>query len=288
MNGEKNSRIYGVRSDLHGRVELSKEHFRQVKEGLFTGLFDLGDFEAEYIPSTHPLRKDQGKDEETCDAIIRNALKHPQIMRKVIAQILSTSSRMKRHLIEERRNKCFYRGIAGNSEEVWQRICYSAGTVQDYDNLMNILRKIKAKKRAKAEFVVKGTVYSFDDIVERQLRPEAALLYLPWKTELKYLFDALDKLSIFDPARIVILSHDYLSMASIPKEYRDSVRANQNEEQVSAALDSVCEHGRKIESYFGHIGPEFPVFCTTFSHKGADVTAYHTDEKDCRLLELRL
>ncbi len=286
----KQKDICGVRGDLHARIDIANRHLQQVNAGLFTGIFDLGDIEAEYIDVNHSLRSEPNFEELITDTIIRNALDRngnltPEGMEALNNTLLSVRV-MLEHIKEINRRGIPYRGIKGNSEESWTRIFKKlantnyqhelAASFENYDNI----------SEAKAEFYSRGNLFSKQEVGDFQ--PRIGILYLPWKTNMDSLNQAITDLEAFDLEKVIIFSHDYLSMGSIAPEYREDIPQLQTEEQVITALDGVSEMNGEIIGFYGHIGFEYKPTETQFKHKGKTITAYHIDEKGGELIPLDL
>ncbi len=267
------ARVYAVRSDVHGCIDLSREQFQQARQ--YAGLFDLGDVEAKSIDRDHPLRCGQSAEEQTMDAIIRNSVKSGDtfkcITEDTIRDTLASVQSMSCHLKEALKAGFFYRGIAGNAAESWTRIFEA---IADYD------------QQRRLQDLMDG----FDLIRECSLEKvnKSVVIYLPWKAHLKTLTTTLSQLDELDPARIVVLSHDYLTKASIRPEWQAKIRPMQNEEQAVITLDFLSQRDCKIVICYGHLGFEYEPAEVHFTYLGKEMTANHLDEKGGALLLLEL
>lgn len=269
---------FGVRSDLHARWELAMDHNREN----LAGIFDLGDIEAEYIKKHHELRNLQTPKEKTYEAIIRNSYENFFLFCNVVNS-MSTNSELILNILGE--YKGIYRGIKGNSEESWENIIKEATTGNDDElkKLHEMFESFNLIKEAKSEFYFNGNLYSSKEISGE--KPSTGIIYLPWKASMESVNLALDDLSRFDLARIIIMSHDYLTKNSLIDEPEKRM---ENEEQIITTLDNLAKTSAMVEGFYGHIGLEYGSFFKEFNHDGKTIKTYHADEKDGKLLELQL
>lgn len=265
-------RIYAIRSDVHGRVDLSRRHFEETKSS-YAGLFDLGDIEAQYVGLEHPLRQEQLQNEQTMDAIIKNsrAFDGKKRANRTIQDTLSSVGTMSSHLRIAQEGVC-YRGIAGNSAESWMKIFEAIANSKQQEELRHLFEEFD---------LIREPTYEFFGI-------ESVILCLPWKASMTTLMKTLSDLERYDPAKIVVLSHDYFTKASLKPEWYDAIKPMQNEEQAVTTLDSLAQRDCKLVVCYGHIGFEYERAEVRFQHKGKEMIAYHTDEKNGKLLELEL
>lgn len=276
----KITKRFGVRGDLHGRLDKAKLHEAAVRLNLIDGIFDVGDIEAKYIGREHPLRKDQHRTgERTMDAIVRNALtSEGEVTEEGISAIedtLRTVEEVRDYLND---SEILQRVIQGNARESWEHVFsviadadQQAALKALFDSYTTIIRD------ATAEFYVEG-----------ELRKEGnqngiALLYLPWKASLDTVDEALMKIESSDPSRVIVFSHDYLTRRSLHPDYRESVKPMQNEEQVVEVLDRLSQTGAKVIGFYGHIGFCYNHTRVQFKHSGKTITAIHVDERSGEL-----
>lgn len=264
---------YAVRSDVHGRVDLSRKQFEQARA--YAGLFDLGDVEVEYVDETHPLRQGQEKGQQTMDVIIRNSLNQEgtltEIAQEAIRSILTSAALMNAHVKDTLTRNFFYRGIAGNAAESWTRIFEALAEPNQQKQLSSLFEEFVLIRECLWEKV-----------------GESIVIYLPWKAPLETVSTTLNTLRNHDPERIVVFSHDYLTKCSLKREWREKIKPMQNEEQVTMVLDHLSERESEIVLCYGHIGFAYEAAEIHFKHLGKRMTAYHTDEKGGELLQLEL
>jgi hypothetical protein len=233
----------------------------------FSGIIDLGDVEASYLDTNHPLRAGQNpKKESTMDAIIRNAVDYGELTplgKKVVEEDLRSINEMATH--DELYGDTFFRCIQGNALEVKSKI-FDAIAPDKKDDLFAAF--------AKYDWVMKEA--------DAEVIGDTGLVYLPWKCSVESVRSAFEKVG--DVKKIGLFSHDYLLGQSIPKKYRSGMRSNNNVEQIVLSLDLASERTKLVEGFFGHIGFEYPVFKQSFQHNKTTVDAYHVDEKDQSLL----
>lgn len=268
-NMKSKKQLYAIRSDVHARINLSKRQFQEV-QSKYAGLFDLGDVEAKYIDINHPLRSNQTKNEDTMQAIIRNSIvngEQTDIAKKVIKDTLESIEFMNSHLND---NSVFYRGIRGNATESWNKIFEIIASSVQQEKLQDLFSAYNLMKNCSHERV-----------------DESIAIYLPWKAPIESVNVTLCKLDQYDPSKIVVLSHDYLTKKSLKPEWRDEIKPMKNEEQVITTLDNLANRDCEVLVYYGHIGFEYEPAKVGFVHKGKKMTAYHTDENGGKLLELR-
>ena len=269
----ENATIYAIRSDVHGRIDLSRQQFQEARK--YAGLFDLGDVEAKYIGRFHPLRKGQQKDEQTMDAIVRNAVDTDgtltSVAQKAIQDTLVSVELMSSHLRENLGDRLFYRALAGNAAESWIKVFEAISNPDQQDNLKHLFDE-------------------FDLISDCSLEEigSSVMVYLPWKASPTTLETTLANLDGYDPARVVVLSHDYLTRPSLKPEWISGIKPMQNEEQAIKTLDNLSQRDCEIVLCYGHIGFEYEPAEVKFRYLEKDMTAYHTDEKGGKLLELKL
>ncbi len=283
----ENTAVYGVRSDVHGRIGLAQRQLDTIKKQHMLGLFDLGDVECSYVSRKNPLRKGQTAQESTSNAIIRNALEKGELTlngRKAINATLISAQETRDHLASIKGLN--YRGIAGNAEDSWLAIFEQIASSGELSKLKELFQGYDHIREAKTEVTIDGQLY--DPAVNPGIRPSSGVIYLPWKASLESVDAAIQKLDHLDLAKIVVLSHDYLTEGSIAPEWREEIKPMQNEEQVVMVLDALSKRDCIIEGYYGHIGFRYGDSQTTFQHNGKTITAYHADEKDGQLLEVRL
>lgn len=268
----KKEMVIGIRGDLHARDYLAQEHIQLLNTGKIDGIIDVGDIEASYLElGVHPLRAGQDPAKEsTMDAVIRNALdengKLTEVGEAAIKEDLRSINAMAKH--NQLYGEHMFRCINGNSFDVKNKIFDALAPNKKYELLEAFSKYNWVMKEADAEIIDK-----------------TALVYLPWKCTTYSVEKAIN--SIGDIERIVLISHDFLTLGSIPKEYKLGMKEMKNEEQIVTALDMAAERTKKIEGYFGHIGFQYPMFKQDFMHK-AKVSAFHVDEKYQKLLELRI
>ena len=268
---------YAIRSDVHGRIDLSNKQINEVIQNQYTGLFDLGDIEFSHIGKDHPLRQNQKPNQDTMDIIVENALKDN---RKLGEQVIKNTLYSGREMLDHLKNiKINYKGISGNGSEAWMKIFEAIATDKEQEELEKLLEDYQTilKTEPGVEFYKNGELYlpkNNDDYVD------SALIYLPWKSDKVRLNEELSKLDDVHLDKIVVLSHDYLSIDSIPETYKNSIKPMKNEEQAKIVLDKITEiDAKEREVYFGHIGFEYEAFEKEFKYNGKNIKAYHTDEK---------
>ncbi|HIH39057.1 hypothetical protein J4460_08110 [Candidatus Woesearchaeota archaeon] len=268
---------YAVRSDVHGRVDLSRRQFEQASA--YAGLFDLGDVEAMHIDRDHPLRHGQSKGERTIDVIMRNAIRSEggltDIAKETVQGVLTSINDMKHHLRDDGEKGFCYRGIAGNAAAAWTEIFRAIASPDQ-------------QRRLREYF--DGFDDEFDVIRECAMEQVngSIVLYLPWGASSETLRAALSELDGYDPAKIVVLSHDYLTGASLKPEWQREVKPMQSGELAVGALDYLAQRDCDIVVCYGHIGFEYGPAEVRFRHGRREMTAYHTDEKGGSLLRIEL
>lgn len=303
---------FGVTGDTHARINLISKHKKALKKGEFCAIFNLGDIEASYIDKDHQLRKGQNPEEEsTMDAIIRNALdsegnltkQGKKSLKKTINSISSTAlyldlweNQTKRMRYGNNRNDRFdnYKIISGNSVETWINIIKTI----DCDSFLHIAYQFTRFKsiirESRVNYVENNFLFdqeyhsNFHESDVDEIKSHGnAIIYLPWKCSMESVHKSIDELSKCNLKKVVIMSHDYLTSASIAKRYQNGIKPMQNEEQVVAVLDELSKSGAEIEGFFGHIGFEYEPFQTTFNHKGKQIITHHVDELGGKLTPLK-
>jgi len=271
---------YAIRSDLHARVDVSREQVGVVVEKDYAGLFDLGDSEIMRIPKDHPVRQGQQSGEPLESVIVRNMQNSKGTSENVWFLREYVLNSVRSAMIDTkqiRRDGVFYNGVAGNTLETWSSIYAQLGLGGEQKCLAGLIGSFGLKIEASTDLFYDGEPVTYQDAKREGISPQSAVIYLPWKSSMNNVHRAVADAMEFDPDKYVVLSHDILTDECLPEELRDGAKTCKNEDQARYVLDVLSVASGHVIGFYGHIGFKYGRIENHFEYNGKEMHAYHPD-----------